>query len=68
MPAFFSFSLEESFETSLPFTWMLPAITVAKPKIECSTVDLPAPFGPIRQSDWPLPTRSEKSCRISICP
>ena len=68
MPAWLSFSFDDNLVTSRPLTLMLPPITSAKPKIECNTVDLPAPFGPIRQSDWPLPTRSEKSCRISIGP
>ena len=39
-----------------------------KPKMECRIVDLPAPFGPIRQSDWPFATCRLKSCRISILP
>ena len=30
-----------------------PEKMLVKPYIECSTVDLPAPFGPIRHSDWP---------------
>ena len=33
---------------------------LVKPKMECNTVDLPAPFGPIRHSDWPpLDTKIE---------
>ena len=68
MPAFASFWDGVSLVTSSPSMTMLPEKMLVKPKIECSTVDLPAPFGPIRHSDWPLPIRRLKSCRISIFP
>ena len=72
MPASFSFWFEESAVTSrrgsLSPTRICPEKIRVKPKIECRMVDLPAPLGPIRQSDWPRPTCRLKSCRISILP
>ena len=68
MPASASFSEGVNAVTSLPLTIIDPEKILVKPKIECSTVDLPAPFGPIRQSDWPRPMLRLNSCKISILP
>ena len=45
-----------------------PAKILVNPKIECKTVDLPAPFGPIKHKDCPRPIRRLKLCKISILP
>ena len=51
MPASDSFSDGVSAVTSLPSTTIDPEKILVNPKIECKTVDLPAPFGPIKHSD-----------------
>ena len=69
---FFSFSLADmavmSRLSSPSPTTMLPLKMLVKPKIECSTVDLPAPLGPIRHRDCFFDTCRLKLCRISILP
>ena len=45
-----------------------PSNIRVNPKIECRTVDFPAPLGPIRQSDCPLATCSVKPWRICMLP
>src|SRR3984957_6904680 len=45
-----------------------PARGRSNPLTHLSTVDFPAPFGPIRQVTWPFPTLSETPFKISPAP
>ena len=44
--------------TSLPSTWMVPAVGAEKPATALSGVDLPQPDGPSRQVNWVVRTGS----------
>ena len=54
--------------TSRPSKWTLPAVTESSPKIAFSSVDLPAPFGPMMVASSPRSRRSETSCTIVTLP
>ena len=53
---------------SSPSRTTFPSVGFRYPRMVSSTVDLPAPFGPMRAIVSPRPTSSETPCRISFLP
>ena len=54
--------------TSPPSRRTSPSLTGSSPKIAFSSVDLPAPFGPMIVTSSPRSRRSETSCTIITLP
>ncbi len=51
--------------TSVPWNWTVPASGLLKPVIRFSTVDLPAPLGPM--SPWMAPDRHRRETSRTAC-
>ena len=56
------------FVISLPYNSTEPPVIFSNPSTAFIAVDLPAPFGPIMATISLGSIKSDKSCRISVCP